>query len=82
MIKNNVFVILILINLLVLSVAGFVVAGLYHDMAVLRRYNDSLKQSLYEMQAQQEAISKEIRQVKTDSDLIFRMVVDKKYMEE
>lgn len=82
MIKNNVFVILILINLLVLSVAGFVVVGLYHDMAVMQRYNDSLKQSLAEMQTQQEEISKDIRQVKTDSDLVLRIVVSGQYVEE
>ncbi len=82
MIKNNVFVILILINLLVLSVAVFVVAGLYHDMAVMQRYNDSLKQSLAEMQTQQEEISKDIRQVKTDSDLVLRIVVSGQYVEE
>ena len=80
--KNNVFVIFICINFLLLSAAGFVVAGLYHDINILRYYNDSLRQSLAEVQQNQEEIEKDMRQVKTDSDLVLRIVVSGQYMEE
>ena len=80
--KNNVFVIFIFLNLLLLSVAGFLVAGCYHDLMIMRKNNDSMRQSLAEMQLYQKEMQKDMRQVKTDSDLIFRMVVDGKYMEE
>ena len=80
--KNNVFVIFICINLLLLSAAGFVVAGLYHDINILRYYNDSLRQSLAEVQQNQEEIEKDMRQVKTDSDLVRRMVVSGEYIAE
>ena len=80
--KNNVFVIFFCINLLLLSVVGFVVAGLYHDINILRYYNDSLRQSFAEVQQNQEEIEKDMRQVKTDSDLVLRIVVSGQYMEE
>ena len=80
--KNNVFVIFIFVNLLLLSVAGFIVAGCYHDVMIMRQNNDSMRQSLAEMQLYQQEMQKDMRQVKTDSDLIFRMVVEGKYTEE
>ena len=80
--KNNVFVIFICINLLLLSAAGFVVAGLYHDINILRYYNDSLRQSLAEVQQNQEEIEKDMRQVKTDSDIVRRLVVSGEYIKE
>lgn len=80
--KNNVFVIFIFLNLLLLSVAGFLVAGCYHDLMIMRQNNDSMRQSLAEMQLYQKEMQKDMRQVKTDSDLIFRMVVEGKYTEE
>ena len=80
--KNNVFVIFIFLNLLLLSVAGFLVAGCYHDLMIMRKNNDSMRQSLAEMQLYQKEMQKDMRQVKTDSDLIFRMVVEGKYTEE
>ncbi len=80
--KNNVFVIFIFVNLLLLTIAGFVVAGCYHDLMIMRQNNDSMRQSLAEMQLYQKEMQKDMRQVKTDSDLIFRMVVEGKYMEE
>ena len=81
MMKNNVFVIFIFVNLLLLSVAGFIVAGCYHDVMIMRQNNDSMRQSLAEMQLYQKEMQKDMRQVKTDSDLIFRMVVEGKYTE-
>ena len=80
--KNNVFVIFIFLNLLLLSVAGFLVAGCHHDLMIMRQNNDSMRQSLAEMQLYQKEMQKDMRQVKTDSDLIFRMVVEGKYTEE
>lgn len=80
--KNNVFVIFIFINLLLLAIGGFVVAGCYHDLMIMRQNNDSMRQSLAEMQLYQKEMQKDMRQVKTDSDLIFRMVVEGKYTEE
>jgi len=80
--KNNVFVIFIFLNLLLLFVAGFLVAGCYHDLMIMRQNNDSMRQSLAEMQLYQQEMQKDMRQVKTDSDLIFRMVVEGKYTEE
>lgn len=80
--KNNVFVILVFINLLFLSVAGFIIAGCYHDIYVLRRVNESLQQSLAELQQNQNEIKKDMREVKTDSDIVLRLVVSGEYLRE
>lgn len=80
--KNNVFMIFICINLLLLSVAGFVVAGLYHDINILRYYNESLRQSIADVQMEQQEIQKDMRQVKTDSDIVLRMVVSGDFIAE
>ena len=80
--KNNVFMIFICINLLLLSAAGFVVAGLYHDINILRYYNESLRQSIADVQMEQQEIQKDMRQVKTDSDIVLRMVVSGDFIAE
>ncbi len=80
--KNNVFVILVFINLLFLSVAGFIITGCYHDIYVLRRVNESLQQSLAELQRDQNEIKKDMREVKTDSDIVLRLVVSGEYLRE
>ena len=80
MIKNNVFVIFICVFILLLSASGFLVAGLYHDVNILRHYNDTLRQSLAEVQQDQDAIRKDVRLIKNDNDLIFRMVVSGEYI--
>ena len=80
--KNNVFVIFICLNILLLSAAGFIVAGLYHDINTLRHYNDSLRQSFVKVQQEQKEIQKDMRQVKTESDIVFRMVVSGDFIAE
>lgn len=79
--KNNVFVILIFINFIILSFAGLIVAGCHHDLMVMRRNNDSMRQSLVEMQLHQQELQKDIRLVKTDSEIVLRMVVSGEYVE-
>lgn len=80
--KNNVFVILVFINLLFLSFAGFIIAGCYHDILVLRRINESLQQCLADLQQDQNEIKKDMREVKTDSDIVLRLVVSGEYLRE
>ena len=78
--KNNVIVIFICIIIFLLSASGFLVAGLYHDINIQRYYIETLRQSLAEVQQNQESIEKDVRLIKNDSDLIFRMVVSGEYM--
>lgn len=77
--KNNVFMIFICINLLLLSAAGFVVAGLYHDINILRYYNDSLRQSILEVQQKQEEQAKEMRIMKTNNEIVYDLVINKEW---
>ena len=53
-----------------------------HDNKIMRDYNDSMRQSMAEMKRQQEAQDSEIRQVKTDTEIMLRLVIDKIYLEE
>ena len=53
-----------------------------HDNIVMRNYNDSMRQSIVEMKKQQEEQASEIRQVKTDTEIMLRLVVDNIYLEE
>lgn len=78
--KNSIIAIFICINILIIGVAGVMVAGLYHDINTLRHYNENLCQSLAAVQQNQEAIEKDVRLIKNDSDLIFRMVVSGEYI--
>jgi hypothetical protein len=48
----------------------------------MRDYNDSMRQSMAEMKRQQEVQDSEIRQVKTDTEIMLRLVIDKIYLEE
>ena len=77
--KNNVFMIFICINLLLLSAAGFVVAGLYHDINILRYYNESLRQSILEVQQKQEEQAKEMRIMKTNNEIVYDLVINKEW---
>jgi len=78
--KNSIIAIFICINILIIGAAGVMVAGLYHDINTLRHYNENLRQSLAAVQQDQEAIEKDVRLIKNDSDLIFRMVVSGEYI--
>ena len=53
-----------------------------HDNIVMRNYNDSMRQSIVEMKKLQEEQASEIRQVKTDTEIMLRLVVDNIYLEE
>lgn len=53
-----------------------------HDNIVMRNYNDNMRQSIAEMKKQQEEQASEIRQVKTDTEIMLRLVVDNIYLEE
>ena len=77
--KNNVFMIFICINLLLLSAAGFVVAGLYHDINILRYYNESLRQSILEVQQKQKEQAKEMRIMKTNNEIVYDLVINKEW---
>lgn len=77
--KNNVFMIFICINLLLLSAAGFVVAGLYHDINILRYYNESLRQSILGVQQKQEEQAKEMRIIKTNNEIVYDLVINKEW---
>ena len=53
-----------------------------HDNRIMRNYNDSMRQSMAEMRKQQEQQASEIRQVKTDTEIMLRLVIDNIYLDE
>ncbi|MCR4627381.1 MAG: hypothetical protein K5640_07000 [Treponema sp.] len=69
--------------ILLFSFAVYMIIGLYHDFVILEQNNASMRTRISEMNELLEENKKDIRQVKTDSDLVFRMVVAGEYtMEE
>ena len=55
------------------------VAGLYHDINILRYYNESLRQSILEVQQEQEEQAKEMRVMKTNNEIVYDLVINKEW---
>ena len=70
------------INFILLFFALVMIAGCIHDNKVLRGYNDQLRQSMLELRQETERTEAQMRQVKTNSDIVMRIVTDKVFLEE
>lgn len=55
------------------------VAGLYHDINILRYYNESLRQSILEVQQKQKEQAKEMRIMKTNNEIVYDLVINKEW---
>ena len=79
---NVKYFILTMINFILLFIALVMIAGCIHDNKVLRGYNDQVRQSLLEIRKETEEAQVQMRQVKTNSDIMMRIVTDKMFLEE
>ena len=79
---NAKYFILTLINFILLFIAIFMIAGCIHDNKVLRGYNEQIRQSVLELREETNKTQAQVRQVKTDSDIMLRIVADRIFMEE
>ena len=79
---NVKYFILTMINFILLFIALVMIAGCIHDNKVLRGYNDQLRQSMLELRQESERTEAQMRQVKTNSDIVLRMVTEGMFLEE
>lgn len=70
------------INFILLFFALVMIAGCIHDNKVLRGYNEQLRQSMLELRQESERTEAQMRQVKTNSDIVLRMVTEGMFLEE
>ena len=79
---NVKYFIMTAINFILLFIALVMIAGCIHDNKVLRGYNEQLRQSMLELRQESERTEAQMRQVKTNSDIVLRMVTEGIFLEE
>ena len=70
------------LNFILLFIALIMIAGCIHDNKVLRGYNEQLRQSMLDLRQETNETKSEVRQVKTNSDIVLRMVAEGMFLEE
>lgn len=79
---NAKYFIMTMLNFILLFIALIMIAGCIHDNKVLRGYNEQVRQSVLELRKETEEAQTEMRQVKTNSDIVLRMVAEGMFLEE
>ena len=79
---NVKYFVLTMLNFILLFIALIMIAGCIHDNKVLRGYNEQLRQSMLELRQESERTEAQMRQVKTNSDIVLRMVTEGMFLEE
>jgi len=79
---NVKYFVLTMLNFILLFIALVMIAGCIHDNKVLRGYNEQLRQSVMELRHESERTEAQMRQVKTNSDIVLRMVAEGMFLEE
>lgn len=74
--------IMTMINYILLFIALVMIVGCIHDNKVLRGYNEQIRQSVLELRKESDEAQAQMRQVKTNTDIVMRMVADGKFLEE
>lgn len=73
---------ILLLGIMVLFLSIIAMAACCHDNMVMQKNNDRMRESIAEIIKQQERQASEIRQVKTDTEIMLRVVIDNVYLEE
>lgn len=79
---NVKYFIMTMLNFILLFIALIMIAGCIHDNKVLRGYNEQMRQSVLELRQETAQTEAEVRQVKTNSDIMLRMVASGMFLEE
>ena len=79
---NVKYFIMTMLNFILLFIALVMIAGCIHDNKVLRGYNEQLRQSMLELRQESERTEAQMRLVKTNSDIVLRMVTEGMFLEE
>ena len=73
---------ILFLNLFILFFSVFTAAGCIHDLKVMQVYNEKLQQSMASILEKQEQQASQMRQVKTESEIMYRLAMDKLFVEE
>lgn len=79
---NVKYFVMAVVNFFLLFIALVMIAGCIHDNKVLRGYNEQVRQSVLELRQEAERTEAEVRQVKTNSDIVMRLALDGMFLEE
>lgn len=79
---NVKYFVMTMLNFILLFIALIMIAGCIHDNKVLRGYNEQVRQSVLELRQETGETQAVMRQVKTNSDIVMRMVADGMFLEE
>ncbi len=79
---NVKYFVMTMLNFILLFIALIMIAGCIHDNKVLRGYNEQMRQSVLELRQETDETKSEVRQVKTNSDIVLRMVAEGMFLEE
>lgn len=79
---NVKYFVLTMLNFILLFIALVMIAGCIHDNKVLRGYNEQVQRSVLELRQETDETQTQLRQVKTSSDIVMRIVTDKVFLEE
>ena len=79
---NVKYFVMTMLNFILLFIALIMIAGCIHDNKVLRGYNEQLRQSMLDLRQETNETKSEVRQVKTNSDIVLRMVAEGMFLEE
>lgn len=79
---NVKYFIMTMLNFILLFLALVMIAGCIHDNKVLRGYNEQVRQSVLEIRKETDETQAEVRQVKTNSDIVMRLALDGMFLEE
>ncbi len=79
---NVKYFIMTMLNFILLFFALVMIAGCIHDNKVLRGYNEQLRQSMLDLRQETNETKSEVRQVKTNSDIVMRIVTEGMFLEE
>ena len=79
---NVKYFVLTMINFILLFFALVMIAGCIHDNKVLRGYNEQLRQSMMEIRKEADETQAQMRQAKTNTDIVMRIVAAGMFVEE
>lgn len=79
---NVKYFVLTMLNFILLFIALVMIAGCIYDNKVLRGYNEQVQKSVLELRQEAAQTEAEMRQVKTNSDIVMRLALDGMFLEE
>ena len=74
--------VLFVVNVVILAFCLIASLGCCHDNAVMRHYNDVMREEMANVRQTQERQASEMRQVKTESEIMLRIATESIYTQE